>query len=164
MPKPKAQEKYNSTDYLITDVTGVPNIPSAQDTAILPADEVPPAEYQELPVERPAPVQAEIYVEELCPSADFSYDVELLQDYQSDHVSSGYMGVPCYSQISYPSSGSAPPPSFETPHHNFFEERGFNVRVPGQFQQPQYQPYLHPFGQSGIDFRNYTYQPALAAY
>lgn len=117
-PKPKAVEKYNSRDYLVTNKADVPTIPSAQGTALSLVGEAPPARYREyLPTECPTPVQTEISVDKLDLGADFSYDVELLQDrrYNRVPVEEAY---PEYHgpSTTYPTHNSqAPPESYYTP-------------------------------------------------
>ena len=82
MPKQKAQEKYDSNNY-VTIGSGAPNIPSTQMTEILLINGAPVAEYQEtVPIERRAPAHTEIQVDKLDLNVDFSYDVELPREPQ----------------------------------------------------------------------------------
>lgn len=92
MRKPKAQEKYNSTDYLVAEkpddsVAEMPAVPTAQTAGDPPTDQTHLAEYHEpTPTAYPAPAQTEIQVDKLGLNVDFSYDVELLQEPQYGQV------------------------------------------------------------------------------
>lgn len=128
MPKPKAQEKYNQVDYLVTEPGGAPAIPSAYLAGTLLTDEVPTAEYQELaPTEDPNPAQTEIQVDKLGLNANFSYDVELLQEHQQDQVTTAnvYTDSHTSSGVGYtghcqPSSDDYyTPPGAISPYHPY---------------------------------------------
>lgn len=240
MPKPKGQEKYNPTEYLVIERPGTPTIPSTQATGTLLTDGAPAAEYQgPTPVEPPTPAQTEIQVDKLGLHADFSYDMELPQEPQHGQVSTANMCTEyheppatypiCHSQppsdsyytppeaipsdhsyptaiphvltnasvyppyqypenypvanssyrplppqpfaepyarpadlgTVYPPQASKPPSWSMPPHHNFFEEVGFGMRVNEQLQQhhnqqQQPQPFYHPHA--------YLYNRAYPAY
>lgn len=109
MSKPKAQEKFNSADYLITDRARAPNIPSAQAAVFSPEDVVSTSKYQEPPTESPAVPQTNIQVEDLGFNVELSYDVELPQEPRYDQVPiiNAYPGSPS----DYPTYDSQTPPN-----------------------------------------------------
>ena len=119
--KPKAQEKYNTADYLVTGRAGVPNVPSAQATVFLPEEGVPTTKYQESPTESPIVTQTDIQVDKLGFNVELSYDVVLSQEPQHDQVATpnAYPRSPM-SYITCDSRSLSEdyyPPSIPTPNH-----------------------------------------------
>ncbi|KAF9653652.1 hypothetical protein BDM02DRAFT_1645974 [Thelephora ganbajun] len=171
MPKPKAQEKYNPTDYLIIESPDVPAVPSTQATGTVLTARAPAAEYQEpTPIERPVPVQTEIQVDELGINAKFSYDVELLQEphygqantrnaytecqsspatyptYHSQTPSDGYhtlpdAGSPYLPYDSYPTAVPYMPTNANS-HYNHYPEH-YPVAI-NHYVSPQSQSFVEP--------------------
>ena len=77
MTKPKGQEKFDATEYLV---------PSAQAAGPPPEDMVRVAQYEEPPTERAAVAQTDIQVDKFGFNVELSYDVELPQEPQHDRV------------------------------------------------------------------------------
>lgn len=126
MPKQKAQEKYDSNNY-VTIGSGVPNIPSTQMTEILLINGAPAAEYQEsVQIERRAPAHTEIQMDKLGLNVDFSYDVELPREPRYSRGISQNPYTECHgSSIAHnrchqlPFDGYYTPPDANPLHHSY---------------------------------------------
>lgn len=147
MPKPKAQEKYNPTDYLVIEPPGAPTIASAQANGTLLTDGTPAAEYQEpTPTEHPAPAQTEIQVDKLGLHADFSYDMELPKEPQYDQVATANVYTECHEPpVTYPTRHPQPPPDgYYTPPEAISSYHSYPTTIPRMFTDASVYPRQYP--------------------
>lgn len=143
MSKPKAQEKFNTKDYLVTGQAGVPNVPSTQATVLSLEDGVPIAIYQEPPTESPAIPQTQIQVDKLGFNVELSYDVELPQEFQYDQVPTvnAYPGP----STNYPACDSrTPSDDYYPPPYPQLHPATYNVAINNHLPPSPPQPFFGP--------------------
>lgn len=147
MPKLKAQERYNAEDYVLIEQQKVPTIPSAQTTGVLFTDGALAAEYQEpAPLERPAPLQAEVQMDKLGLNIDFSYDVELPQEPQCSQIATENMYTECHRPLTtHPTSHSQPPSGgYYTPQEATYPYHPYSTMAPYMPTGTNFYPQQHP--------------------